>query len=142
MVISVCCRSIDLARRRPLEGHTNVRQGLPSDTAFSQRTACIESKVEFAGEIRGTVKLQPGTVIALVTDDTTDRRPASQNEGGGLKYNCPWEAPTLKHGQTYNSMKITVAHICFPMGNRIAGVMLICANPTGLYTKELANDRR
>jgi hypothetical protein len=115
---------------------------LPSDTAFSQRTACIESKVEFAGEIRGAVKLQAGTVIAQVTDNTTDRRPARQNEGGSLEYYCPWKAPTLKHGQTYNSMKITVVHICFPMGNRIAGVALICANPTGLYTKELTNDRR
>ena len=88
------------------------------------------------------MKLQAGTVIAQVTDDTTDRRPASQNEGGSLEYYCPWKAPTLKHGQTNNSMKITVVHICFPMGNRIAGVVLICANPTGLCTKELANDRR
>jgi hypothetical protein len=135
LVISVCRRSIDLTRRRPLEGHTNVRQGLPSDTAFSQRTAGIESKVEFAGEFRSAVKLQAGTVIAQVTDNTTDRRPAGQNEGGSLEYNCPWKAATLKHGQTYNSMKISVVHICFGMGNRIAGVMLICANPTGYMRK-------
>jgi hypothetical protein len=84
--------------------------------------------------------LQAGTVIAQVTDDTTDRRPASQNESGGLEYYCPWKAPTLKHGQTYNSMKITVVHICFPMGNRIADMVLICTNLTGLYAKELANE--
>ena len=131
---------IYLARRRLLEGHTNVRQGLPSDTTFSQRTAGIESKVEFAGKIRGALKLQAGTVIAQITDNTTDGRPASQNEGGGLVYYCPWKAPTLKHGKTNNSMKITAVHICFPMGNRIAGAVLICANPTSLYTKELAID--
>ena len=88
------------------------------------------------------MKLQAGTVIAQVTDNTMDCRPAGQNEGGGLEYYCPWKAPTLKHGQTNNSMKIIVVPICFPMEKRIAGAVLICANPTGLYTKELANDRR
>jgi hypothetical protein len=73
MAISARREGLTLARRRPLEGHTNVRQGLPSDTAFSQRTAGIESEVEFAREIRGAVKLQAGTVIAQVTNNTTDR---------------------------------------------------------------------
>ena len=46
---------MDSARRRPLKVHTNVRQGLPSDVAFSQRTAGVESKVEFVGKVCGAI---------------------------------------------------------------------------------------
>ena len=93
---------MDSARRRPLKVHTNVRQGLPSDVAFSQRTAGVESKVEFVGKVCGACKLQAGTVIAQVTDNTPDHRRTGQDEGGGLVYCCPSKAPTFKHGQASN----------------------------------------
>ena len=93
-------RLIDSARRWPLERHANVRRGLPSNTAFSQRTAGIESKVEFAGEVRSAMKLQAGTMIAQITDDTAECRTACQDEGGSFEYYRSLKAPSLKHGQT------------------------------------------
>ena len=71
-------------------------------------------------------------MIAQITDDTTDCRTAGQDEGGSFEYYCSLKAPTLKHGQTQTSTKIMVAHSSFPMGNRIARAVLICANPTHL----------
>ena len=51
-------------RRRLLEGHTDIRNGLPSDAAFSQRKAGVKGKVKFSVEVGGAGKLQAGTVIA------------------------------------------------------------------------------
>lgn len=44
---------ISSARRRRLEGHTNICQVLPCYVAFSQRMACIKSKIESGGKARG-----------------------------------------------------------------------------------------
>jgi hypothetical protein len=93
---------ISSAYRQLLEGHADVRQGLPSDAAFSQRTASIESKVEFIGKVRGAWKLQAGTVIAQITDDTAQCRMASQHESGGLEYYRPLKAPALEHDLSSN----------------------------------------
>jgi hypothetical protein len=46
------------------------------------------------------MKLQAGTMIAQITDDTTDCRTAGQDEGGSFEYYRSLKAPTLKHGQT------------------------------------------
>jgi hypothetical protein len=62
----------------------------------------IEGKVEFGGKVRGAWKMQTGTVIAQIADDTIDRRAAGQNEPGALKYFRPRNAPTLNHGQPSN----------------------------------------
>jgi hypothetical protein len=55
---------INSVRRRLLEGYTDIRKGLPSDAAFSQRMAHIEGKFEFGGKAHGIWKMQAGTVIA------------------------------------------------------------------------------
>lgn len=86
------------AHRRLLEGHTDIREGLPSDAAFSQRMACIEGKVEFGGKVRGAWKMQAGTMIAQIANDTTHGRAAGHNELGTLEYFGPREPPTLEHG--------------------------------------------
>jgi hypothetical protein len=88
------------ARGLQLEGHADIRKGLPSDAAFSQCMSGIEGKVEFGWKVRGARKMQAGTVIAQIADDTIDRRAAGQNEPGALKYFRPRNAPTLNHGQT------------------------------------------
>ena len=71
-------------------------------------------------------------MIAQITYDTTDCRTAGQDEGGSFEYYRSPNAPTLKHGQTQTSTRITVVHISFPLENRIVRVVLICANPTHL----------
>ncbi len=99
------------ARRRPLEGYTDIREGLPSDAAFSQRMASIEGKLEFDGKVRGAWKMQAGTEIGQVADDTTDRRAAGHNELGSLEYFGPRKLPTLKHGQSSNLQFVGENHV-------------------------------
>jgi len=55
---------LNSARRRLLKRHTDIRNSLPSDAAFSQRKAGVEGKVEFGRKVRSAWKLQAGTVIA------------------------------------------------------------------------------
>jgi hypothetical protein len=59
--------------------------------------ALIESKVEFIGKSRGTWKLQAGTVIAQIADQTGEYRMVSQHEGGRLAHNRPLNPATLEH---------------------------------------------
>jgi hypothetical protein len=87
---------------RLLEEYTDICTGLPSDAAFSQRTAGVEGKVEFGRKVRSAWKKQAGTVITHISDDTTDRRAASQDDLGTLKYFSSRKPPTLKHGQHPN----------------------------------------
>ena len=84
-------------RRRPFKRHTNIRQGLPSDTAFSQRAAGIEGKVEFIGKVRSARQLQAGTMIAQIADNARKYRTVSQHESGGLEYDRPLNAAALEH---------------------------------------------
>jgi len=64
--------------------------------------ACIEGKVEFDGKLYGAWKMQAGTGIAQIADDTADRRVAGQDELGTLEYFGPRKPPTLTHGQPLN----------------------------------------
>jgi hypothetical protein len=76
-----------------------MRNGLPSNAAFSKRTARIEGKVEFGGKVRGAWKSKAGTMIRQIADDTTKRRAVGQNDFGVLEYFGPWKPPTLKHAR-------------------------------------------
>jgi hypothetical protein len=80
-----------------LEGYANVRLGLPSDAAFSQRMAAIKSKVEFFGQVRSAWQLQTGSAIAQIADNTAQCRMVSHHESGNLEYHRPLKAPTLNH---------------------------------------------
>ena len=82
-----------------LEGYTDICTGLPSDAALSHHTARIEGKVEFGRKVRGACKLQARTVIAQISDYTTNRRAVGQNDFGTLEYFNSWKLPTLIHGQ-------------------------------------------
>jgi len=93
---------LNSARRRLLKRHTDIRNSLPSDAAFSQRKAGVEGKVEFGRKIRGAWKMQAGTVIAQIPDNAVHRRAVGQNDLGALEYFGPWKSPTLKHGQHSN----------------------------------------
>jgi hypothetical protein len=67
----------DSAPHEPIERNADFRKGLPYDMAFPQRTAFIERKVKFGSDVPGTRKLQKGTLIGQIADDTTNRRPGS-----------------------------------------------------------------
>ena len=100
-----CSRSvvivyINSARRRLLERHTDIHNGLPSDAAFSQRKACVKGKVEFGGKVGSAGKLQAGTVIAQISHDTTHRRAVGRNDLGALEYLSSWKPPTIEHVST------------------------------------------
>jgi hypothetical protein len=90
------------ARRRLLEGHANVRRGLPSNPAFSERATGIERKVEFGGKARGAGKMQASTTIGQIAHDTIERHTTSRNDFGALEYFGPRKPPMLEHTQRPN----------------------------------------
>jgi hypothetical protein len=80
--------------------------------------AGIESKVEFIGKVRGAWKLQAGTVIAQIADDTGECRMVSQHESGGLEYDRPLKAATLEHDPASNLQFDENHHISNKLLNR------------------------
>ena len=94
--------------------------------------AGIKGKIKFIGKVRGTWKLQAGTMIAQIADHAGEYRMVSQQESGRLAYDRPLNTATLEHDlfQTGNSTKISLFRISFPIGNWTANAPLICGNPS------------
>ena len=90
------------ARRRLFEGHANVRRGLPSNPAFSERATGIERKVEFGRKASGGWKMQASTAIGQIAHDTIECHATARNDFGALEYFGPRKPPMLNHTQRPN----------------------------------------
>ena len=90
------------ARRRLFEGHADMRKGLPSNAAFSERPAGIEGKVEFGGKARSAWKMQAGATIGQIANDTIESHATGRNDFGALEYFGPRKPPMLNHTQRPN----------------------------------------
>ena len=128
------------ARRRLFEGHADVRKGLPSNAAFSERPAGIEGKVEFGGKARSAWKMQAGATIGQIANDTIESHATGRNDFGALEYFGPRKPPMLNHTQRPSLLfdKKTVVRICFKIGNKIVRIILMCGNPNDTTRKRNA----
>jgi hypothetical protein len=88
--------------RRLLEGHPDLREIPPNDTAFSHRAARIEGKFEFGRKVCDAQVVQAGTLNAHISDDAIDGRAAGQDNLGALIHLSPCEPSALKHSKLSN----------------------------------------